>query len=488
MDTVILIISIFVFFVSFAALGVSLVVLNKLKEESLKNKDDKKLDEMKESIYNEFSRSRSEQSILSKAQREEVSRQITEITKALQAMSEINHGQLTSINKEMTSGMNSIRDKNTDQLTEINNSLKSISETNQEQLIRIYREMTGGITSLQEKNAEITEKQNTKIEEALKNIRESNEKKLDEMRALVDEKLTNTLTQRLDSSFKTVSDQLENLYKALGEMKEMSGGITEHVTSLNRVLTNVKARGTWAEVQLKNILDQTIPNMYVENYAPNASGKERVEFAVKIPSGENYSELTYLPIDSKFPMEDYIRLCDAADRADPEMTKAAKKALEERIIQEARNIRKYIVVPQTTPFAIMYLASEGLYAEIASSPNGITERLQTEFNIMVAGPSTITALLNSLAMGFRIAAINEKANEVRKILSAVKSQYETFSNVLAKAKKKIEEAGKTLDDAQHRNDIIQKKLKSIEEVDAADADAFLGISDDITSNNINDEQ
>jgi DNA recombination protein RmuC len=258
-------------------------------------------------------------------------------------------------------------------------------------------------------------------------------------------------------------------------MKEMSGGITEHVTTLNRVLTNVKARGTWAEVQLKNILDQTIPNMYVENYAPSISSKERVEFAIKIPSGENYSEIIYLPVDSKFPMEDYVRLCDATEKADAEGAALARKALEERIIREARSIRKYINVPATTPFAIMYLASEGLYAEIASSPNAIPEKLQNEFNIMVAGPSTITALLNSLSMGFRIAAINEKANEVRKILSAIKSQYDTFSGVLAKAKKKIDEAGRSLDEAQHRNDIIQKKLKNIEEVGRDEGEEILGI-------------
>ena len=335
--------------------------------------------------------------------------------------------------------------------------------------------MASGLNTIREKNVEISEKQNQKIEDSLTLIRESNEKKLEEMRTVVDEKLTNTLTQRLDSSFKTVSDQLENLYKALGEMKEMSGGITEHVTSLNRVLSNVKSRGTWAEVQLKNILDQTIPNMYVENYAPSASSKDRVEFAIKIPSGENYSEITYLPLDSKFPMEDYVRLCEASDRADAEAVKAARKALEDRVIQEARTIRKYISVPKTTPFAIMYLASEGLYAEIASSPNAIPERLQTEFNIMVAGPSTITALLNSLSMGFRFAAINEKANEVRKILSAVKAQYDTFSTVLAKAKKKIDEAGRSLDDAQHRNDMIQKKLKGIEALETTESDEILGI-------------
>lgn len=443
MDIVVLIVSIILLFITVICLAAIVSLYGKINKLSDNSRNDKKLDELKESIYNEFSRNRTEQNAVWQAQREELARQ----------------------------------------LVDINKSLESLTDTNKEQLIRIFREMSAGINSIREKNAEMNEKQNQRIEESLTRIRESNEKKLDEMRTVVDEKLTNTLTQRLDSSFKTVSEQLENLYKALGEMKEMSGGITEHVTSLNRVLTNVKARGTWAEVQLKNILDQTIPNMYVENYAPTSTSKERVEFAIKIPSGENYSEITYLPLDSKFPMEDYVRLCAAADRADPEATKAAKKALEDRVIQEARAINKYISVPKTTPFAIMYLASEGLYAEIASSPNAIPERLQTDFNIMVAGPSTITALLNSLAMGFRFAAINEKANEVRKILAAVKSQYDTFSTVLAKAKKKIDEAGKSLDDAQHRNNMIQKKLKGIEALESPEAEAVLGIESSETAEN-----
>ena len=438
MDAVIIILCVALLVIGGGLLYLTLSLLNKIKnleENSDNSKGDKKLEELKESIYNEFSRNRTEQSNAAQAQREEISKQIGEVNKKLQGL----------------------------------------TETNQEQLLRIYREMAAGMNATREKNAEMIEKQNEKIEAALEKIQQSNEKKLEQMRATVDEKLTSTLTQRLDSSFKTVSNQLENLYKALGEMKEMSGGITEHVTSLNRVLTNVKARGTWAEVQLKNILDQTIPGMYVENYSPSKNSLDRVEFAIKIPSGDNYSEITYLPLDSKFPMEDYVRLCEAADRADKEATLAAKKALEDAIIREARSIKKYISVPKTTPFAIMYLASEGLYAEIAQSANAIPERLQSEFNVMVAGPSTITALLNSLSLGFKIAAINEKANEVRKILSAVKSQYDTFSTVLAKAKKKIDEAGKSLDDAQHRNDIIQKKLKAIEEISVGESEEILGL-------------
>lgn len=436
MDVLILVICIFVLLSSLICLAAVFAMWSKVKRLDEKNNaDDKKTDELRESIYNEFARNRSEQNQSALAQRQEIANKIIDV----------------------------------------NRSLDNLNKTNQEQLIRIFRQMTDGLTAMRDKNSEMIDKQNQRLDVALGKIQETNEKKLDEMRAVVDEKLTSTLTQRLDSSFKTVSNQLENLYKALGEMKEMSGGITENVTTLNRVLTNVKARGTWAEVQLKNILDQTIPNMYVENYAPKASSKDRVEFAIKIPSGDNYSEITYLPLDSKFPMEDYVRLCHAADRADPEGLAEARRALEDRILHEARDIRKYINVPSTTPFAIMYLASEGLYAEIAQSPNAITERVQTEYNVMICGPSTVTALLNSLAMGFRIAAINEKANEVRKILSAVKAQYDTFETVLAKAKKKIDEAGRSLDDAQHRNNIIQKKLRSVEALDSAQANDILQI-------------
>ena len=443
METTILILSIIMICISAACLFYTMKIAKKVEEAKSDRTSDKRLDELRESIYNEFSRNRNEQNNSAMTQR-----------------------------KELES-----------KLVEINTTLDNIKSTNQDQLMKIFREITVGLAKIDETNSKSAERQNLKIETSLEKIRQSNEQKLEQMRNVVDEKLTTTLTQRLDSSFKTVSDQLENLYKALGEMKEMSGGITEHVTSLNRVLSNVKARGTWAEIQLKNILDQTIPNMYVENYAPSKASKDRVEFAIKIPSGDNYSEITYLPLDSKFPMEDYVRLCEATDRADADATRAARKALEDRVIHEARTITKYISVPKTTPFAIMYLASEGLYAEIASSPNAIPERLQNEFNIMVAGPSTITALLNSLSLGFRIAAINEKANEVRKILSAVKAQYDTFSGVLAKAKKKIDEAGKSLDEAQHRNDMIQKKLRSIEALDISESDSVLYIESEDESEN-----
>ena len=317
------------------------------------------------------------------------------------------------------------------------------------------------------------DKQNKSLESSISKMQESNEKKLEEMRVTVDEKLTATLTTRLNSSFKTVSDQLENLYKSLGEMQKLSTGVTENVTALNRVLTNVKARGTWAEVQLEGILNQTIPNMFEKNVATVPGSLDRVEFAIRIPSSEKDGKDILLPVDSKFPMEDYVRLCDAADRADADAVKQARKELENRVLGEAKSIAKYIHVPSTTPFAIMYLATEGLYAEIASSRTGLPEKIQNDYNVMIAGPSTITALLNSLSMGFKTIAINEKANEVREILGAAKAQYEKFGDLLAKAKKKVDEAGKTLEDAERKNLFIQRKLKNIESIDTVSADKLL---------------
>ena len=336
-------------------------------------------------------------------------------------------------------------------------------------------EMNEKIENIRINNLEQNAKQSKALTDAVDRMRESNEKKLEEMRVTVDEKLTSTLTQRLDSSFKTVSDRLENVYKSLGEMKELSNGVTANVTALNKVLTNVKARGTWAEVQLGAILDQTIPGMYETNFVCVEGSRDRVEFAVHIPSNEG--KLTYLPIDSKFPMEDYVRLCDAADAADPEALAAARKALEARILSEAKTITKYINVPTTTPFAIMYLATEGLYAEIASSRSGIAEKIRSEYNVMIAGPTTITALLNSLSLGFRAVAINEKANEVRILLAAAKVQYDKFGVVLQKARQKIDEAGKSLDEAGKRNEIIRKKLRSVEEIDGVKAEEILSLEE-----------
>ncbi len=378
--------------------------------------------------------------------------------------------------REMQAGQQAMRLETSKSLGEMSEKIEKLRLDNTEHQGKTEKALSESLNSIRLNNIEQNEKQSRALTEAVDRMRESNEKKLEQMRVTVDEKLNETLSRRLDSSFKTVSDRLENVYKSLGEMKELSNGVTANVTTLNRVLTNVKARGTWAEVQLGAILDQTIPGMYETNFVCVPNSKDRVEFAVNIPSSDG-GEATYLPIDSKFPMEDYVRLCDAADSADPDALAAARKALEARVLSEAKTITKYINVPLTTPFAIMYLATEGLYAEITSSRSGIAEKIQSEFNVMIAGPSTITALLNSLSLGFRAVAINEKANEVRVLLAAAKVQYDKFGVVLQKARQKIDEAGKSLDEAGKRNEIIRKKLRNVEEIDGVKAEEILSLEE-----------
>ena len=368
-----------------------------------------------------------------------------------------------------------LRKEISDSLGVMNTKIEQLRLDNSDRQLKMEQAIMKNLTDIRDRSEEQSERQNKKMSDAVDKMRESNEKKLEEMRQTVDEKLTATLSTRLDSSFKTVSERLESVYKSLGEMKELSTGVTDNVTALNRVLTNVKARGTWAEVQLGSILDQTLPGMYETNFVCVPGTQDRVEFAVRIPSDEG--KITYLPIDSKFPMEDYVRLCAAADEGNAEALTAARKALETRVQNEAKTVAKYINVPLTTPFAILYLATEGLYAEISSSRNGVAEKIRTDYNVMLAGPSTITALLNSLSLGFRAVAINEKANEVRTLLAAAKQQYDKFGGLIDKARKKIDEAGKTLDEADHRNKIIQKKLSTVEAIDGDNADNILGINE-----------
>lgn len=375
--------------------------------------------------------------------------------------------------REMSLGQNDMRAQTAQSIGEMAKKLDEMTKSNFESQQRMTTTLSESLGTIRNNNAEQNERLARNVSEAIGKMQESNEKKLDQMRETVDEKLNATLNERLTSSFRTVSDQLENVNKSLGEMKELSTGVTANVSSLNKVLTNVKARGTWAEVYLENILDQTIPGMYVKNYAPIEGSQAKVEFAVKIPSGDGSGNVTYLPIDSKFPMEDYVRLCTAAENADPVALAAARKALEARVKDEAKLITKYIVVPQTTPYAIMYLATEGLYAEIAASPDGLPEKLRSEYNIMIAGPTTITALLSSLSMGFKAVAINEKANEVRQMLAVAKTQYDKFGDLLEKARRRIDDAGKALSEAQNRNRIIQKKLKGVEAIDSAEDAAML---------------
>ncbi len=341
----------------------------------------------------------------------------------------------------------------------------------------LLKDMTRIIAEGQKENlktsGENQEKLSATLTAAVKNLQESNERKLDQMRETVDEKLQSTLSQRLDTTFKAVSEQLQQVYVSLGEMKELAGGVNE----VQRMLSNVKIRGTWAEVQLGNILEQTLT---ADQYSRNVSirnNNQRVEYAVHIPSRENDGSFIWLPIDSKFPQEDYARLCLAAENADKAGVEAATKGLTQVLKTEARTISElYIDVPHTTDFAILFLPTEGLYAEALRIP-GLLEELQTTYHIMVCGPTTITAFLNTLRMGFRTLAIDKHAAEVWKVLGAAKVQYEKFEDILTKARRKIDEAGDVLDLASKRNGIIRKKLKKVEEVGQDEVPALIAFDD-----------
>jgi DNA recombination protein RmuC len=290
-------------------------------------------------------------------------------------------------------------------------------------------------------------------------LQEGNEKKLDQMRATVDEKLHATLEQRLGESFKQVADRLEQVHKGLGEMQNLA----RDVGALNRVLTNVKTRGIFGEVQLAGLLEQVFtPEQYAANVATIPGSSERVEFAIRLPGQRDDGAPLWLPIDAKFPREDYERLLDAQDRADAPAAEAAAKAIETRLRLEAKAIRdKYVAPPHTTDFAILFVPTEGLYAEALRRP-GLLEALQREFKVMLTGPTTLLATLTSLQMGFRTLALEKRSAEVWEVLGAVKTEFGKFGDILAKTKKKLEEASNTIDQAETRTRAMQRQLKSVE--------------------------
>ena len=306
------------------------------------------------------------------------------------------------------------------------------------------------------------EKLTKTVEDKLLQIRNDNEKRLEQMRQTVEEKLQNTLESRLSTSFKQVGDQLESVYKQLGEMQSLAQG----VGNLEKVLTNVKARGMWGELQAERILQEILlPEQYLKNVVTKRTSRDPVEFAVRLP-GASESEHVLLPIDSKFPREDYEKLCAATETSNVEAVKTLRKALERRILDEAKDIReKYIDVPHTTDFAIMFLPIEGLYAEILSIP-GLQERVQHEFHVMIAGPATLASLLNSLQMGFRTLAIEKKSSEVWNVLGQVKTEYGKFGSVLDAVKKKLTSATNEIDNAFTRHRAIGRKLRDVEAVES----------------------
>ena len=308
------------------------------------------------------------------------------------------------------------------------------------------------------------------VETRLAALQAGNEAKLEQMRATVDEKLHATLEQRLGESFRQVAERLEQVHQGLGEMQ----GLARDVGSLNRVLGNVKSRGLFGEVQLAALIEQVFtPEQYATNVAPVPGRGERVEFALRLPGPVAGGEPLWLPIDAKFPREDYERLLDAQERADAAAAEAAARALEVRLRLEARRIRdKYLAPPHTTDFALLFLPTEGLYAEVLRRP-GLTEALQRDCKVVVAGPTTLLALLNSLQMGFRTLALEKRSAEVWEVLGAVKTEFGKFGDVLARTRRKLEEATDTLDAAQTRTRAMARRLKGVEALPEVRAQALL---------------
>ncbi len=310
----------------------------------------------------------------------------------------------------------------------------------------------------------------TAVEEKLKSIQEDNAKNLEQMRHTVDEKLQGTLEKRLGESFKLVSERLEQVYRGLGEMQTLAVGVGD----LKRVLTNVKARGTWGEVQLERMLEQVLsPDQYDKNVATKGGG-ERVEFAIRLPGrGEDKSEVVWLPIDAKFPIEDYQRLQDAQEAGDAEQAEAAAKQLENEIKRCAGDIySKYLSPPKTTDFGILFLPTEGLFAEVVRRP-GLTESIQRHQHVVIAGPTTLWSILNSLQMGFRTLAIQERSSEVWNLLAAVKTEFGKYGTLLAGVQKKLQEAANKVEDVGRRSRAIERKLRGVEELPVGDAQRVL---------------
>ena len=319
--------------------------------------------------------------------------------------------------------------------------------------------LTLQVQQLSEANARrLTEMRGT-LETQLAKLQQSNAAKLDEMRQTVDEKLQTTLQARLGESFKQVADRLEQVHKGLGEMNTLAQGVGD----LKHLLTNVKTRGMFGEAQLASLLEQVMaPDQYAAQHATRPGSKNRVDFAIKLPGRSDDGQPVWLPIDAKFPNEDYERLLEAQSKADAVQAELCSKALEARVRLEAKSItEKYVEPPYTTDFAILFLPTEGLYAEVLRRP-GLIESLQRDFRVTLAGPTTLMAMLNSLQMGFRTLALEKRSSEVWQVLGAVKTEFGKFGDVLARVKEQTQSVLNTLDKAQTRSNVMHRALRQVE--------------------------
>ena len=365
-----------------------------------------------------------------------------------------------------------LREEVANTLNRFNESIVSrVSENNINQLAQLDS-FIKQLNSLTQMNENKFNQLRESVEKQLKALQVDNNTKLEEMRKTVDEKLHNTLEKRLGESFRLVSERLEQVHKGLGEMQTLATGVGD----LKRVLSNVKTRGIWGEIQLGNLLEQILtPEQYEKNVATVPRSNERVEFAIKLPGRSETQESIWLPIDAKFPLEDYQRLLEAQEQADIAMVEQCAKNLEVRIKAEAKDIMtKYISVPSTTEFAILFLPIESLYAEVLRIP-GLCELLMNKYKVVITGPTTLAALLNSLQMGFRTIAIEKRSSEVWSILGAVKTEFSKFGDLLDKTHKKLQEASNSIHTASQKSRTIERKLKNVEQLPQSEAANLLDI-------------
>ena len=375
---------------------------------------------------------------IDKSFRDEIFRNRTELnSNAKSQREEINNG-ILKLGEQLSINLSEVSKMQKEQLEIFANQLKTLTQSNEEKFNRLQE----------------------KVESQLKEIQDKNEKKLEEMRVTVDEKLHSTLEKRLSESFSIVSDRLEAVREGLGEMRNLAVGVGD----LKKVLTNVKTRGTWGEIQLENLIEQILTReQYEKNIITKKGSNDRVEFAIKMPGrNDNKDGVCYLPIDAKFPVEDYQRLIAAQEAGDLQLIEEYSKAIETIIKSEAKSINeKYIDPPNTTDVAILFLPIEGLFAEVLRRP-GLFEKLQNDYKVILAGPTTISAILNSLQMGFRTLAIEKRSSEVWSLLGKVKTEFAKFGEVLDKTQEKLEQASKTIDSAKTRTRAIERSLKDVE--------------------------
>ncbi|MBS1514126.1 MAG: DNA recombination protein RmuC [Bacteroidetes bacterium] len=372
-----------------------------------------------------------------------------------------------SVKDEISRNREEFNKLSKDNRTELNNSFSEFNITIKEK----FDELTGKQKELSDVTEKRLEKMRETVESKLKSIQEDNTTQLEKMRATVDEKLQSTLEKRLGDSFKIVSERLEKVHQGLGEMQNLASGVGD----LKKVLSNVKTRGVFGEYQLENILEQLLtPEQYAKNVKTKAGSNDSVEFAIKMPGKDDTNGVLWLPIDAKFPTEVYQALSAAYDSGDTAILEAAKKELTNNIKRNAKYIAdKYIDPPNTTDFGIMFLPFESLYAEVLRIP-GLFEQVQREYKITITGPTTISALLNSLQMGFKTLAIGKRSSEVWQLLGAVKTEFSNYGTLVEKSRKKISEAATVLDNIGTRSRAIERKLRDVQELPSSDAVNLLG--------------